>query len=972
MNFEQGKRYAGFRLLAVENLEDIKGAGHIFEHEKSGARLFYIKSEDKNKVFFISFKTPPSDDCGTPHILEHSVLCGSSKYGVKDPFNELLKGSLNTFLNAMTYADKTMYPVASRNHQDFKNLVDVYLDAVFHPNIYQREEIFLQEGWHYELENEQAPLRYKGVVYNEMKGALSDPESIVSGCIARSLFPDSIYRFESGGDPAAIPMLTYESFLEFHKKYYHPANSYLYLYGDMDILSYLEYLDKSYLNQYQREDGISAVIERQTPFSGVKYLEDTYPLLENEEEQGYLAYNAVIGTCLDPLLSLSFDILNYLLLSTNASPLKTALIQSGICKDAEGWFDSSTLDMVFSIVGKKADTKQAKEFQSIVEETLKNLVKEGIDKKLIASSLDIWEFHLREEDYGYRPKGLIYGIRAMKTWLHGGNPQDSLRHFALLKEIKRALTEPYFETLIEKYLLGSSNKSLVSVSGEIGKQARIEREQQKALEKKKAEMSRQELSALISRTKALYAYQQSPETAEELEKIPILSIDEISEEPEYHENRLEGTKDRPILFTPLKTNGITYFHLLFSLEGFSMELLPYAGLLAGLLGKLATQKYSYEELPLAVNQYTGGMRCQINVYEKGPKNSGSYFVVRTKFLNRKTKEVFALLSELLARTDFTRIENLLQCVKEMRVQKENTLLSQSHSAAVQRALSRFSFAGSVKEQTGGIAFYEFLCGIEKQLEKNPAPVIEKLKKAMDILWQESDTLSCFAAEEQEFPLLEQALSDLLESGRKQEEKENKKIPLLLKDSEAFFSSSKVQYNVKAANFLELGYHYSGVLLLAKGILNQEYLWNKVRVQGGAYGSGCSFTRNGSLYFYSYRDPNLKDTLDIYDKAADFLDVFSVSERELQKYKIGAVNELNQPRTNQDWADTAIVRYLCGITREGIKKEQEEILSATQQEVQEVKKLLKASMHGSQLCVIGNKETIEKDRNLFADVKPLLP
>ena len=417
---------SGFTLINREEIDDINSEGYLFLHKKSGARLMYIENDDDNKVFFISFKTPPEDDCGTPHIIEHSVLCGSEKYPVKDPFNELAKGSLNTYLNALTYSDKTVYPIASRNDKDFSNLMDVYLDAVFNPMILKHKEIFMQEGHHFHMENADDPLEIKGVVYNEMKGAFSDPDRYLDGAANTALFTDSPYMFESGGDPDKIPDLTYEKFIDFYKKQYHPSNSYIYLFGKMDIAEKLEYLDKEYLSAFDRQN-FKNDIKAQKCQNKIIRKEEYYPVIEKNENEAMYAAGFITGKSYDEETSLGYSILSYILMDTNASPVRKSLIESGFCSDTEGWFDSSTMDTVFSIIAKSAKENASEEFENIIRNELGNIVKNGLDAELVNSAVNAFEFMLSEENFGYKPRGLYYGLKAMNSWLHKENPFESFR-----------------------------------------------------------------------------------------------------------------------------------------------------------------------------------------------------------------------------------------------------------------------------------------------------------------------------------------------------------------------------------------------------------------------------------------------------------------------------------------------------------------------------------------------------------------
>ena len=506
-------------------VEEMNSEGMVLEHRKSGARLFLMSNEDDNKVFSIGFRTPPADSTGLPHILEHSVLEGSEKFPVKDPFVELVKGSLNTFLNAMTYPDKTVYPVASCNDKDFQNLMDVYLDGVFHPSIYREPKIFKQEGWHYELPSEDAPLTVNGVVYNEMKGAFSSPESVLERFTSSVLFPDSPYSNESGGDPAVIPNLSYEQFIQFHKDYYHPANSYIYLYGDMDMEEKLLWLDKEYLSAYDKKDfTLDSSIALQKPFTEPVEKETTYSVTANEgtEDNTYLSLNTVVGTDTDPILYVAFQILDYTLISAPGAPLKQALIDAHIGQDIMGGYENGILQPYFSVVAKNANKEQKGEFLSVVKGTLRKLADQGIDKKSLLAGLNYYEFRYREADYGSAPKGLMYGLWSMDSWLYDADPMLHLQYQKTFDYLKKAAQEGYFEQLIKDYLLDNPHEAVVIVSPEIDLTAREDAELAERLAKYKDSLSSEQVKALVKETAELKAYQEEPSTKEDLEKIPML------------------------------------------------------------------------------------------------------------------------------------------------------------------------------------------------------------------------------------------------------------------------------------------------------------------------------------------------------------------------------------------------------------------------------------------------------------------
>ena len=581
-----------YELQKEEDLKGIKAKGYLLRHRKSGARVVYIENDDNNKVFSIGFRTPPSDSTGVPHIMEHSVLCGSKNFPAKDPFVELVKGSLNTFLNAMTYPDKTVYPVASCNDKDFQNLMHVYMDAVFYPNIYEHEEIFRQEGWSYQLDSAEDKLKYNGVVYNEMKGAFSSPEGVLDRVILNTLFPDTSYTNESGGDPEVIPELTYEQFLDFHRKYYHPSNSYIYLYGDMDAEEKLNWLDQEYLGKYDREP-VDSTIRFQEPFAEIQEKVTPYSIAseESEEDNTYLSYNKVVGTSLDKELYLAFQILDYALLSAPGAPLKKALTDAGIGKDIMGSYDNGIYQPIFSVIAKNANAEQKEEFIKVIEDVLKASVKNGIDTKAIEAGINYHEFRYREADFGNYPKGLMYGLQMMDSWLYDDEkPFIHIEALDTFEFLKKQIGTGYYEALIQNYLLDNPHGAIVIVTPEKGRTARMEAELEEKLQEYKASLTAEEIETFVQKTHALEDYQSEPESEENLEKIPVLKREDISREIEPIINEEMTLAGVPVIFHEIETNGIGYVDVLFDMSSVEEEDLPYVGILQSVLGIIDTER----------------------------------------------------------------------------------------------------------------------------------------------------------------------------------------------------------------------------------------------------------------------------------------------------------------------------------------------------------------------------------------------
>ncbi len=983
------KDLAAYTLLEQRHVKELNSESFLLEHKKSGARLFLLSNEDDNKVFSIGFRTPPSDSTGVPHILEHSVLCGSEKFPVKDPFVELVKGSLNTFLNAMTYPDKTVYPVASTNDKDFQNLMDVYMDAVLNPNIYREEKIFRQEGWHYELESAEAPLTYNGVVYNEMKGAFSSPESVLERFTQEVLFPDVCYGFESGGNPKDITQLTYEEFLNFHKKYYHPANSFIYLYGDMDMARKLEWLDEEYLGKYDRRDQAAQVDSRitlQKPFEQPKEAEISYSITEEEDGEAgvYLSISDVVGTDLDPKLYLAFQILEYTLIDAPGAPLRQALLDAGIGGDVLGGYDSGILQPYFSVIAKDARADQKGEFLAVVKGTLRKLADQGINRKSLLAGMNFYEFRYREADYGNYPKGLMYGLLSLDSWLYDGDPLMHLEYEETFAYLKEAVEEGYFEKLIKDYLLDNPFEAVIVVKPEKNLTAREDAETARKLAAYKESLSKEEIEDLVVQTRELEEYQDTPSTREELELIPMLRREDIGTQAEkvnWTEHLIDGVQ---VLHHNLFTSGIGYLRVLFNTDRVPTEDLPYVGLLKSVLGYVDTEHYGYGDLTSEIHLNTGGISFSTSSYvdlQHLPDFTGA-FVAEARVLYEKLEFGFSMLGEILTRSKLDDVKRLGEVLRETKSRSRMKLENASHSAAVARATSYFSPTSAFNDCTGGIRYYQFLEDTVRDYEKNAGELIEKLKEVAGRLFTIDNMLVSYTADEKGFGTLKEAMKKLtkdLPEGKKET------YPFVFdggNKNEGFKTSSQVNYVARCGNFRTggfageegedgfPGYEYTGELRILRLILSYDYLWLNLRVKGGAYGCMSGFGRSGEGYFVSYRDPNLAETNQVYEKIVEYLKEFDADERDMTKYVIGTISALDTPLTPSDKGARGLSAYLSGVTDEMLQEERDQILTATPEDIRKLAGIVKAILGTGSVCAIGNDEKVEKNREMFGEVKNL--
>jgi len=989
-DISQVKIPEAYELIKGEFVSEVDSFVLYLRHKLSRARVLIFSNKDDNKVFNIGFRTPPKDATGVPHIIEHTVLCGSKNFPVKDPFVELVKGSLNTYLNATTYPDKTMYPVASCNDKDFQNLMHVYMDAVFYPNIYQHEEIFKQEGWHYELESEDGDITYNGVVYNEMKGAYSSEERVLECFVMNSLFPDNTYRHESGGDPACIPELTYEEYLDFHRNYYHPSNSYIYLYGDMDIEERLIFMDENYLKDFPAI-AVDSDISLQKPFGKMKDLSKNYAVAMDADctEKTYYAYAAAMDVTLDQRVCRAFELLFYVLVEMPGALLKQALLDAGIGSDIDGEFCDILRQSYFCITTKNAKPGQKEEFYRIIRETLEKAVEEGIDRKILEAAINGTEFREREADFGSAPKGLLYSIRTFKTWLYDDEkPYDSLCYDEYYVFLREQLKTDYYEQLIRKYILGNPHSVLVEMIPEPGLAAKSEDAIIGKLKKYKEGMSKEEIQKLIADTKALKAYQEEPTPKEQLEKIPLLRREDIRKTvlPYYNEERESGGVK--IIHHRIPTNHIIYLRLLFDINELE-EYMPQVSFLTTLLGYMDTKQHTYTEFDTETNLYTGGIASDVDIYCQNHDSDDYklYFEVRTKMLRDKLKPSLDLLAEMMFETIFTDEKHLREVVAEGRSRLKVRLMYSGHQAAAGRATAGFSKSAWLNDHYIGLGYYEYLVRLDENFEEEKEALIAGCKALLKKIFKKDSLLVSVTGEEEEYQELEKELPAFMEKlsafgsvdeknivgtsegGTSGMEMLKPYVPHPEAVKEAFSTPAEIQYVAVGGSFSKTRHNF-GALRVARHLLNYDYLWNEVRVKGGAYGVSCQFQREGDGYFASYRDPNLSSTIDVYRGAAEFLEKYDAEEREITKTIIGTISGMDTPLTPSMKGRRSLTGYLSGISIEELQKERDQVLGCTLEDIRALSPVMRAVTEGENLCVIGNEKRIAEEKELFAAVKPL--
>lgn len=964
-----------YDLVQKQEMPELDSTGYLLRHRKTGARVVVMENRDNNKVFHIGFRTPPKDSTGVAHIVEHTVLCGSRDFPVKDPFNELLKGSLNTFVNAMTYPDKTVYPVASCNDKDFQNLMHVYLDAVFYPNIYKEEKIFRQEGWHYELEQTDAPLTYNGVVFNEMKGVFSSPTQLLDRNIQQSLFPDTAYGVESGGDPAAIPDLTYEDYLAFHSKYYHPSNSYLYLYGDMDMEEKLNWIDEKYLSSFEAL-AVDSEILLQKPFDKRHDVYKFYSVTEGEETEGkaYFSYNAVCGDSLDRSLYLAFQVLSHVLVKSVGAPLKQALLDAGIGNDIHCYYEESIRQPYFSIIAKNVRMEQKQDFLDVIQEQLTKLVKEGLNQQSLRAAINGLEFQYREADFGNFPKGLMYGLQIFDSWLY--DEEKPFLHicanetFAYLKE---QVATGYFEGLIQRYLLDNTHTSFVSVQPKAGLTGRMEKEEQERLASYKASLTTEEKEELVRQTQELKRYQEEPTPAEDLTCIPLLNREDIGKEAQpfsNEEKEMEGVK---AFHHNIFTNGINYFRFSFDVKDIK-EYAPYLALLTELLSTVDTEKHDKLELSNEILLHAGGLSTDINVYtSRRTEDYRMIFEVGGKALYSEMGHVLQLVQEILTSSKLGDEKRLREVIGETRSAKQMSLQSAGHNTAIVRAMAYQRESSYYSECLRGISYYDFLCDLEEHFEERKAGLIAVLEALMKKIFVKERLLIGVTADQKGYDGMTEQIPYLLEGLPQQAEvtlpEPEWKLQPITKN-EGFETAGKVQYVARAGNFANKGIPYQGMNKVVKTILDYDYLYNEVRVKGGAYGVVCAFGNDGSGYMVSYRDPNLQETNQVYEGIPAYLKEFDADERDMMKYIIGTISDLDTPLTPRASGRRSYNAYMTDVTFEQIQRERDEILAADSQKVRDAAEMVEAVLSDGYICALGSEGKIKQAEDLFDTIRVL--
>ena len=952
-----------YKFIEKRYIDDISSDVSIYEHIKTKAKICTILNDDDNKVFSIAFRTPPINDCGLTHILEHSVLCGSNKYPVKDPFVELIKGSLNTFINAFTFPDKTMYPVASKNLKDFNNLIDVYMDAVFYPNIYKKEEIFKQEGWHYHLENINDDITYNGVVYNEMKGAFSDPTQILGRNIINNLYPDNQYRFESGGDPKYIPDLSYEDFKNFHKKYYSASNSYIFLYGNLNMEEELEYLDEAYLSKMDYVEFDTRII----PSKGFKkpiYKEGYYEVNDDLENQTFLSYNVSLPTTLDDKLMIAVKILINALFDVVGAPLKEALVKANICMDVQTSFDDGLLQPTLSIIGVGGNKEDEEKFINIIDKELKEIIKNGLDKKTILSIINNYEFKEREKSFSASfPKGLDIIINSMSSWLYDDNNYygklDVIKYY---KELKEGLENNYFEKIIEEYILNNNHKLYFKLIPSHDCNKLNDKELKDKLKKYKDSLSKDELLKLVDDTKKLIEYQQSETREEDLNKLPKLKISDIEKEPEWFNLDVKDKNGYKILFSNYPTNKILYLQLVFDISKINDEDLAYASLYSDLFRDLPTKSHSYYELNQLIRNDLGSLTFNVQPYKTINNEAKISIGISTSLLIENLDFSLNIISEILDETiyDEKRIKEKLD---ELYLNIKQSFVGSGHRVAYQRSLSYIDEYSHNLEITSGISYYKFIEDLDSNFDDKKDYIVNKLKNVVNLLSKSTLMIRITGDEDIYNNTIDKVIKYADRFPLNSEYKKNEFKPKPTREA------IKTPFNVNYVSRTGLYNNklYNGSINVLENILSMGYLWEQVRVLGGAYGAMLRVSQTNTIGFSSYRDPNIDRTMKVYEDVLDFISKIDLTDDELLKYKIGSIGSKQTVLHNRDKALAAFSNYMAGITYDYKKKQREELLNANVNDLMKFKEAFKESLSYNNYVVLGNSDSIDKSKLEFDNI-----
>lgn len=980
----------GFAVERCETVPELDSDAYVLRHTTSGARLLHLACNDENKAFAIGFKTPPADSTGVFHILEHSVLCGSAKFPVKEPFVDLIKSSMQTFLNAMTYPDKTIYPVATTNEQDLYNLMDVYLDAVFNPAIYTKPTIFEQEGWHYELDLpegaggdgsaaslREGTLRYNGVVFNEMKGALSDPMSVLDDAVNAALYPDTAYAHESGGDPRAIPALTYEQFLDTHARHYNPSNSYITLYGDLDVDRALAFLDERYLSQpsaaSRRMDAAVAAGEDPSALApnplGVQTpVTCEYKRVEmaTTPENALVGLGLVLGSALDRKRTIAADILFEALLGSNEAPVKKAILAAGLGGNVVSYTAAECLQPYELIMLQNAQPGVARELRRVFQDACRDLCEHGVPRERLEAIISSNEYDLRQRDYGIAD-GVAIACDALSTWLYDDDAATlALKYGPVYKELRGELEGSYFEDLLRELVLENDHMALVELvpvdaaEGSEGAEAA-------ELAAKRDAMTDAELADVVERTAALRAAQEAEDTPEDKATLPRLRVSDIGEARPEPPLVVDTTAPIPCLRHGIPTNRLAYAMQYFDLSCVAFEDLPYVTLLCRLLKQLPTSEHSAEELDNLLAGKLGFLSFTTEVMTQ-PDVDGvrPYLLVSAGALSEKIDALASLPREvwsstLLLDADADRVRDVLT---QIRIGLEQGFINNGHSAALGRAMSYTSPSAVVREQLSGVDFYLFLRDLLEHFDERVNGLRTKLSELADRIFVADGCMASFTGSDEDFDTYWDAAGDLGLGAGDGAGRHALAVPAPCDRHEAFVIPSDICFAARACDPRRLGIDVTGAWAVAANALSYDYLWNEIRVKGGAYGCGFRAAGERQTAFYTYRDPAIDPSIERVERAGAWLGRFEPDEAAFEGFIVSCVSGMDAPMKPYALTKRRNTTYLARLDPHAREERRAQMLAATPGELRSLGADVTRIAAESPTCVFGGRDVIAKSNANF--------
>ena len=946
-----------FELIEKKYLKNINTNAYLYEHTKTRARLVFFENDDINKSFSISFKTIPYNDNGIFHILEHSVLCGSAKYPVKEPFVELLKGSFNTFLNAMTFPDKTMYPVSSKNEKDLEILMDIYLDAVFNPNLKNNPNILAQEGWHYHLEDKEDELIYKGVVYNEMKGAYSSVDEVLDQYVTEHLFSDTSYKYSYGGKPEAIPAISQEEFLETYNYNYHPSNSYIFLYGDLNVEQYLNHID-SYLNNYEYKDYSDYSLSRQENFTA-DIVKRTY-FNEDVKDKAYVAYNYILGDSNEFSKIENIDIIDDILLGSSNTEFRKYFIDNNICEDVYSYVQKDRKETVYSIIFKYVSDDKLESLDVEYKSLLKGIINKGFDYEQVQASINKKNFSIKEEiNKTSSPKGVSYAIRLLRTWLYSeDNILDAFDLDNVITHLQENCVNKQYETLARQFLIENNKQAILHLIPTLEKENK-----EKDLVEYKATLSETELESIVKNTKSLQEWQNSTDKKEDLEKIKSVDAKEVELKNPFEETFFEEYKGINFSHYDTVTNGISYSKLLFDISDFEVEQLQYASVLSYLIFNFNTKNKTEAEVIKEIGANLGGISSYVDVFRKHKSEECEVkFIISAKNLVEKAGELAKILDETTLYADFEDKEALYNVLLEIKLMLESRFKNSGHAFVARRISGFYNPQSKLASYHGEYDFYLFISELVNNYEQNSDKIKEQLYTVTSLIFNQARLLVNFVGNKEEYTNFKETISSYLAKYPSELDKQ-KGLEIKLEEqgySEGFYFDSLVQYVGTGYNIND----YTGTHLVLRHILSLDYLWNNVRVKNGAYGSGVIFNAFGDFNLWSYRDPNLTETLEIYYNINNYVANIDADEKDLNKYIIGTLNSLDVLMSPSAQAAYSLNKYITNSPFEVYDKLVNEIKNTTVEDLRKLATEFENIKSKAYTCVLGSKEKVLENKQLF--------